>query len=111
MRLLSLYSPLPESIPALLQVVQTTTGAPKELETNSMLAFRALANCFLTLAGKSLVKDEAAEVRTYLAACLRYSSRLTLGGSGPQIIDTLTRRGFAGVSKNGKVALATIILK
>jgi hypothetical protein len=61
-RLVSLYSPLPESIPALLQVIQTTIGSTKELETNSMLAFRAIANFFISIAGKSLVKDESAEV-------------------------------------------------
>lgn len=28
-----------------------------------------------------------------------------------QIVDVLKRRGFVGVSKNGKVALATVALK
>lgn len=62
LRLISLSSPLPESLPALLEVVHDTSGPVKEQETNSMLAFRALANLFVPSSGKSLVKDEAAEV-------------------------------------------------
>lgn len=61
-RLLSLSSPLPETLPALLEVVQDTSSATKEQETNSMLAFRALANLFVPVSGKSLVKDEVDEV-------------------------------------------------
>jgi hypothetical protein len=53
-----------------------------------MLAFRALANMFYTKTGKATMKDEAEE-----------------------IIDTLKRRGFVGVSKNGKIALSTVVLK
>lgn len=62
-RLLSLSSPLAKTIPSLLEVVQDTSGAAKEQETNSMLAFRALANVFGSAKGKSIMKDEAVEVR------------------------------------------------
>ncbi|KAL8277995.1 hypothetical protein RQP46_009627 [Phenoliferia psychrophenolica] len=86
-RLVSLSSALPESIPAILEVAQSSSGPAKEVETNTMLAFRALANLFSNPAGKSLVADEAAE-----------------------IIETLKRRGLVGISKNGKVALATVAL-
>lgn len=63
-RLLSLSVPLSDSIPALLEVAHSTTGSTKEQETNTMLAFRALANTFVTPAGKALMKDEAVEVGT-----------------------------------------------
>lgn len=56
-------SPLSESIPSLLGVAHTTSGPSKEVETNTMLTFRALANVFVTHYGKGLMKDEAAEVR------------------------------------------------
>ncbi|KAK4703285.1 phospholipase A-2-activating protein, partial [Phenoliferia sp. Uapishka_3] len=86
-RLLCQFSPLPDSIPSLLEAAQSSSGSTKEVETNTMLAFRALANLFACPAGKSLAVDEAAE-----------------------ILDTLKRRGLAGISKNGKIALATIAL-
>lgn len=60
--MISIYSPLPESIPTLLQVIHETTGLAKEIETNSMLAFRALANAFVSNEGKTLVKEEVGEV-------------------------------------------------
>lgn len=65
-RLLSLSVPLSDAIPALLEVAHSTTGSVKEQETNTLLAFRALANTFVTPAGKSLMKDEAAEVSSSL---------------------------------------------
>ncbi|ORY58665.1 WD40-repeat-containing domain protein [Leucosporidium creatinivorum] len=87
LRLISLASPLLKSLPSLLEVVHSTSGPAKEQETNSMLAFRALANLFVPASGKSLVKDEAV-----------------------LITEALKSRGVAGVSKLGKVALATIAL-
>lgn len=86
-RLLSLSVPLSDAIPSLLEVLHSTTGPIKEQETNTMLAYRALANTFVTVAGKGLMKDEATE-----------------------IVEIIARRGFGGVSKNGKVAVATIAL-
>ncbi|KAI5477830.1 phospholipase A-2-activating protein [Pseudohyphozyma bogoriensis] len=86
-RIISVYSPVHESIPTLLEVIQNTSGPTKEQETNTMLAFRALANIFASPSGKSLMTDEAVE-----------------------IVGTLKRRGFVGVSKNGKIAIATVAL-
>lgn len=77
-RLISLYSPLPESIPSLLQVIGTTTGTAKEVETNSMLALRALTNVFIPAAGKSLVKEEVTEVRCTIQAFAVQSFTLPL---------------------------------
>ncbi|KAM0753585.1 PFU-domain-containing protein [Meredithblackwellia eburnea MCA 4105] len=86
-RLITLSSPLPESIPSLLEIAQSTSGTPKEVETNTMLAFRALSNLFTSKSGQTLAVEEAVE-----------------------IVDTLKRRGMVGINKNGKVALATIAL-
>lgn len=64
-RLVSLSVPLSDAIPSLLEVAQSTAGTTKEQETNTMLAFRALANTFVTPAGKSMMKESAAEVRLH----------------------------------------------
>lgn len=86
LRLISLSSPLPESLPALLEVVHDTSGPAKEQETNSMLAFRALANLFVRTSGKSLVTDEAVEVRFLVCSCS------TLALNSPLSLCRLSRR-------------------
>lgn len=61
-RLASLSSPLPEALPLLLETIGDASGPTKEQETNTMLAFRALANSFLSTSGKALMAEEASEV-------------------------------------------------
>lgn len=63
-------------------------GEGREGETNSMLALRAVANAFLTVGGRKLVTEQAVEV-----------------------LGALKRKGPKGLNKNGKVALATVVLK
>ncbi|GAA6006441.1 hypothetical protein JCM11491_004961 [Sporobolomyces phaffii] len=82
-RLVALSSPTPASFPVLLQSATT----PSEPPTNSMLALRALANLFVPFIGKATMQSEAEE-----------------------IIGMLRARGVAGLNKNGKVALATVVL-
>ena len=62
-RLLMLFSPLSDAIPSLLETISDTSGTVKEQETNSMLAFRALANTFKTASGKALMVESASDVR------------------------------------------------
>lgn len=83
-RLVSLFSPTPSSFPVLLQ----SATDPSESQTNSMLALRALANLFVPFIGKATMQSEAEE-----------------------IVGMLKVRGLDGLNKNGKVALATVILK
>ncbi|GAA5877374.1 hypothetical protein JCM3774_003577 [Rhodotorula dairenensis] len=83
-RLLSLSAPTPGSFP----VVLASATDPAESETNSMLALRALANVFLPMIGKATMQGEAADV-----------------------LSALRKRGASrGLNKNGKVALATVLL-
>ncbi|KAM0792413.1 hypothetical protein ACM66B_005091 [Microbotryomycetes sp. NB124-2] len=86
-RLLMLYQPEPEAIPLLLETLSDSTATAKERETNTMLALRALANAFCSSAGRSLMSTSAADVLGLLQA------------------DSTT-----GLSKIGKVALATVAL-
>ena len=84
-RLLSLSAPTPGSFP----VVLASATDPSESETNSMLALRALANVFLPMIGNATMQGEAADVMA-----------------------SLRKRGASrGLNKNGKVALATVLLK
>jgi phospholipase A-2-activating protein len=53
-----------------------------------MLALRALANLFMPFIGKATMQSEAEE-----------------------ILGMLQVRGAGGLNKNGKVALATVVLK
>ncbi|GAA5978453.1 hypothetical protein JCM10908_004359 [Rhodotorula pacifica] len=83
-RLLSLSAPTPGSFP----VVLASATDPSESETNSMLALRALANVFMPMIGKATMQGEAADV-----------------------VASLRKRGASrGLNKNGKVALATVLL-
>ncbi|GAA5960503.1 hypothetical protein JCM8115_003201 [Rhodotorula mucilaginosa] len=83
-RLLSLSAPTPGSFP----VVLASATDPSESETNSMLALRALANVFLPMIGNATMQGEAADVMA-----------------------SLRKRGASrGLNKNGKVALATVLL-
>ncbi|GAA5931392.1 WD repeat PLAP family protein [Sporobolomyces koalae] len=82
-RLTCLTSPTPASFPVLLQ----SATNPQEPATNSMLALRALANLFSPFIGKATMQSEAEEV-----------------------VGMLKNRGTEGLNKNGKVALATVIL-
>ncbi|SCV69419.1 BQ2448_2439 [Microbotryum intermedium] len=86
-RLVSLSSPLVEALPDLLETIRDTTEPVKEQETNTMLGYRTLANSFLAQKGKEVMRDQAVE-----------------------ILSTLTQRGLDGLSKNGKIALATTAL-
>ncbi|GAA5900258.1 WD repeat PLAP family protein [Sporobolomyces salmoneus] len=82
-RLISLSSPTPASFPLLLQSATNSS----EPQTNSMLALRALANLFVPFIGKATMQSEAEE-----------------------IVGMLKVRGVDGLNKNGKVALATVVL-
>ncbi|GAA5947309.1 hypothetical protein JCM3765_001619 [Sporobolomyces pararoseus] len=82
-RLVSLSSPTPASFPVLLQTATNLS----EPQTNSMLALRALANLFVPFIGKATMQSEAEE-----------------------IIGMLQVRGVDNLNKNGKVALATVVL-
>lgn len=84
-RLLSLSAPTPGSFP----VVLATSTDPTESETNSMLALRALANVFIPMIGKATMQGEAVDV-----------------------LSSLRKRGASrGLNKNGKVAMASVLLK
>lgn len=83
-RLTSLTSPTPASFPVLLQTATNSS----EPQTNSMLALRALANLFVPFIGKATMQSEAEEV-----------------------VGMLKVRATEGLNKNGKLALATVVLK
>lgn len=84
-RLLSLSAPTPGSFP----VVLASATDPAESETNAMLALRALANVFVPMIGKATMQGEAVDV-----------------------LVSLRKRGTSrGLNKNGKVALASVLLK
>ncbi|KDE02794.1 hypothetical protein MVLG_06686 [Microbotryum lychnidis-dioicae p1A1 Lamole] len=86
-RLVSLSTPLVEALPNVLDTIRDSSGPVKEQETNTMLGYRALANSFLPQKGKEVMRDQAVE-----------------------ILLTLTQRALNGLSKNGKIALATVAL-
>lgn len=68
--------------------VERGSGGGREGETNGMLGLRAVANAFLTEGGRGVVKAE-----------------------GGAVLEAVKRRGLVGLNKNGKVALATVVLK
>ncbi|KAH8930087.1 hypothetical protein BT69DRAFT_1051075 [Atractiella rhizophila] len=87
-RLLCTIRPSPDLISPLLSSLDgATITNQKEWETNSMLALRALSNLAATQEGAPHVQNKVQE-----------------------IADTLTKLEKAKLSKNGKIALATVLL-
>ncbi|SGZ24603.1 BQ5605_C023g09734 [Microbotryum silenes-dioicae] len=99
-RLVSLSTPLVEALPDVLDTIRDSSGPVKEQETNTMLGYRALANSFLPQKGKEVMRDQAVENRGLIFIFLL----------DEQILLTLTQRALNGLSKNGKIALATVAL-
>lgn len=86
-RVVSLHAPLPQLAFTLVgNLTPAASASAKEIETNSMLALRALANMFP-------------------------KGKKSLGDSAPEILETLSLLGLQGLNKNGKTALATVALK
>ncbi|GAA5992026.1 hypothetical protein JCM11641_003144 [Rhodosporidiobolus odoratus] len=83
-RLLALSSPTSGSFP----VILSNATSPSASEINAMLALRGLANLFQPFVGKATMQGEAVEV-----------------------VGALRKRGASvGLNKNGKTALATVVL-